>query len=210
MEKIFSKTRIFEGKNEKEIKKILEKIVVIKKKIKKQEFFMLRGDKVIGLMLVIDGKLGALMPKENGEIHKIETFTNGDIVASAFVFSKNNNIPVDLLAEEKSEVVIIDKMELLKLFKENTDILVNFLNEISSKTQFLTTKIWKYINNRTIEEKMRDYIFENSENGVFEIKSITELAEIFNTTRPSLSRVLKKMITKKIIEKTGRNKFRVI
>lgn len=189
-------------------KKILNEIEHSYKFIEKNEIFMFRGEEIDGLILLISGKLGAFMSKDNGDVHKIETLTDNSIVASAFIFGNNNFLPVDLIAESKCKILKINRKNLLKLFTNHNDILVDFLDEISTKTQFLTHKIWKSINNKTIKEKVVDFINEHRTNDLFILPiSIKELSEKFNTTRPSLSRVLKEMIENEEIKKIDKGKY---
>lgn len=206
-----NKIKFFNNRTDLEIKQILNQIKHRYKKIKKDEFFMFRGEKINGLIILINGKLGAFMPKPNGEIHKIETLKSGDIIASAFIFGKNNTLPVDLVSETDCELLEISRDNLLKLFEKNTDILTNFLNEISTKTQFLSNKVWKSVNNRTIREKLIDFILENKKEETFTLTlSIKELAEQLNTTRPSLSRVIKSMLENKELEKIDKKRFKIL
>ncbi len=208
---MLTKVKILRNKTIEELESIFNNIKYKGRKVKKNEYLMFRGQEINGLMILTSGKLGAFMPKENGEIHKIETLTEGNIIASAFIFGENNVIPVDLIAEMECQILEIDRENLLKIFEYDRDILVNFLNDISDKTQFLSNKIWKSINNRTIKDKLKDYILENRKDNTFQIPcSIKELAERFNTTRPSLSRVIREMIERGDIEKIGKNRFKIL
>ena len=44
------------------------------------------------------------MLKDNGDVQKIENLSNGDIIGSAFIFGKDNNLPVDLIVLESEEL----------------------------------------------------------------------------------------------------------
>ncbi|MGL5278718.1 MAG: Crp/Fnr family transcriptional regulator [Cetobacterium sp.] len=202
------KFKLFKEIDEKELDKLFQKIKCEIKQFKKNDILFFRDEKVDGLSIIIKGLLSAEMLKENGDVQKIENLSNGDILGSAFIFGKENNLPVDLIVLEEGELLHIDKNNLLKAFNANEKFLINFLNEISDKTQFLSNKVWKSFNNKTIKEKMLDYILENTQNNKVIFKhSIKELAELFGVSRPSLSRVISEFVEEEILRRDGKNKF---
>lgn len=202
------KFKFFYGIDEKELEKMFQKLKYELKEFKKNDIVFFRDEKIDGLITVIKGLLSAEMLKDNGDVHKIENLSEGDIIGSAFIFGENNNLPVDLIALEDGQFLHIDKKNLLYAFNSNEKFLVNFLNEISDKTQFLSNKVWKSFNNKTIKEKVADYIFENTRDDKVVFKhSIRELAEIFGVSRPSLSRVIGELVENKVLKRDGRNKF---
>jgi CRP-like cAMP-binding protein len=74
-------------------------------------------------------------------------------------------------------------------------VLKNYLNAISSRTQFLSNKI-RFLSFKTIREKLANYILNNikKDSNVFILnQSQTELADFFGVTRPSLARALAEM-----------------
>lgn len=202
------KFKFFYGIDEKELEKMFQKLKYELKEFKKNDIVFFRDEKIDGLITVIKGLLSAEMLKDNGDVHKIENLSEGDIIGSAFIFGESNNLPVDLIALEDGQFLHIDKKNLLYAFNSNEKFLVNFLNEISDKTQFLSNKVWKSFNNKTIKEKVADYIFENTRDDKVVFKhSIRELAEIFGVSRPSLSRVIGELVENKVLKRDGRNKF---
>nr|WP_307775392.1 Crp/Fnr family transcriptional regulator [uncultured Cetobacterium sp.] len=203
--------KLFDGIEKKDKEKLIDKFKIEKIFYKKGEVIFFRNDDLDGMTIIISGKAGAEMLKESGEVKKIEDLFAGDIIASAFIFGDQNFIPVDLVAITDVEVLHINKKNLINLFSDNKKILENFLNDISNKTQFLSKKIWKSFNTKTIKEKIDDYILENSVGEYVEFKhSIKELSEIFEVTRPSLSRVIGEYIEKNRLEKIGRNKYKIL
>ena len=98
----------------------------------------------------------------------------------------------------------------MKLLFSQEQILENFLNEISNKTQLLTTKIWNNFNNKTIKKKFCNYVNRKQEKGEFSIENLGALAEFFGVERPSLSRVLSDLVKDKKLERIGRNRYKVL
>lgn len=197
--------KLFKDVSENEIKNILEKIKYKIIKFDKGETVAFRGDEVEGLYINISGKLYSEMTGDKGDIKKIEDIGEGSIIASAFIFGNNTKFPVDLSSRTESEVFFVEKDEFLKMLHLNQNIMKNILDEISVKAQFLSAKIWHGVNNKTIGEKLADYILKNMREG--EIKftpSLNEVANSFNIARPSLSRVIMEFTEKGILERNGR------
>ena len=210
MIEILKETVVFNGIDEKTIKNILEKNKYEIKKYSPNESIAFRGDEVRGLYIILKGTLTTEMLTEEGNVIKIEELVPSDVIASAFVFGKKNSFPVDLNAKDEAEILFIERKEFLKLLFSQEKILENFLNEISNKTQLLTSKIWNSFNNKTIKKKFCDYVKRNQKNNEFFIENLGALAEFFGVERPSLSRVLSELVKDEKLERIGRNKYKIL
>ena len=210
MIEILKETVVFNGIDEKTIKNILEKTKYEIKKYSPNESIAFRGDEVRGLYIILKGTLTTEMLTEEGNVIKIEELVPSDVIASAFVFGKKNSFPVDLNAKDEAEILFIERKEFLKLLFSEEKILENFLNEISNKTQLLTSKIWNSFNNKTIKKKFCDYVKRNQKNNLFSIQNLGALAEFFGVERPSLSRVLSELVKDEKLERIGRNKYKIL
>lgn len=203
-------TVVFNGIDEKTIKNILEKTKYEIKKYSPNESIAFRGDEVRGLYIILKGTLTTEMLTEEGNVIKIEELVPSDVIASAFVFGKKNSFPVDLNAKDEAEILFIERKEFLKILFSKEKILENFLNEVSNKTQLLTSKIWNSFNNKTIKKKFCDYVKKNQKNNLFSIQNLGALAEYFGVERPSLSRVLSDLVKDEKLERIGRNKYKIL
>ena len=210
MIEILKETVVFNGIDEKTIKNILEKTKYEIKKYSPNESIAFRGDEVRGLYIILKGTLTTEMLTEEGNVIKIEELVPSDVIASAFVFGKKNSFPVDLNAKDEAEILFIERKEFLKILFSKEKILENFLNEVSNKTQLLTSKIWNSFNNKTIKKKFCDYVKKNQKNNLFSIQNLGALAEYFGVERPSLSRVLSDLVKDEKIERIGRNKYKIL
>ena len=210
MIEILKETVVFNGIDEKTIKNILEKNKYEIKKYSPNESIAFRGDEVRGLYIILKGTLTTEMLTEEGNVIKIEELVPSDVIASAFVFGKKNSFPVDLNAKDEAEILFIERKEFLKILFSQEKILENFLNEISNKTQLLTSKIWNSFNNKTIKKKFCDYVKKNQKNNLFSIQNLGALAEYFGVERPSLSRVLSDLVKDEKLERIGRNKYKIL
>ena len=210
MIKTLKETVVFNSMDEKTIKNILEKTKYEMKKYSPNESIAFRGDEVKGLYIILKGTLITEMLTEEGNVIKIEELVPSDVIASAFIFGKKNSFPVDLAAKDEAEILYVERKEFLKLLFSQEKILENFLNEISNKTQLLTSKIWNSFNNKTIKKKFCDYVKKNQKDNLFSIQNLGALAEFFGVERPSLSRVLSDLVKDEKLERIGRNKYKIL
>lgn len=203
-------TLIFNEFDEATITQLLKKIKYTKRKYLRGENVAFRGDKIESLAIIVKGSVETEMLSRDGSVRKIENLKESDILAAAFIFGENNNFPVDIKAVEDVEILYVPKREFLKLLQLDNKILKNFLNEISNKTQLLSFKIWENVNNKTIIEKLNNYLINNSKNNEIIIESVKNLSESFGVARPSLSRALSEYVKEGKLERIGRNKYRIL
>ena len=210
MFKNLNKSTIFKGLNENEISELLNQTNYYTKNFKNEEFVAFRGDKVEAYMLVLEGELVSEMQKVNGKVVKIETLLPYADIAPAFIFGVDNTFPIDLYATKDSKILYIPKNDLINILQKNKIILNNILNSFSNRTQFLSKKLW--LSNKTIEEKLATHILENlDKNNIWHIKkSITDLANIFGVSRPSLSRVIAGLVEEEILERVSNSSFKLL
>ncbi len=203
--------KLFKGMSCEEIKVSLEGIKYKVIKYDKDETVAFRGDEIDGLYINLGGHLVTEMMKASGEVKKIEDIESKQIIASAFIFGEKNRFPVDLVCKDKTELFFLPQKELLSLIMKEEVVLKNFLDEISNKAQFLSMKIWSSFNNKTIQEKLISYIMKNKDKDLIEFKpSLKEVANLFNVARPSLSRVIGEFVDEGLLEKSGRNRYKIV
>lgn len=208
---LIRKTDLFKNLNIEEFEEIIKTCKYKIIEYKKDEYIAFRGDNICGVYINLKGNLVAEMLKNDGNVRKIEELKTGKVIASAFIFGEITRFPVDLVAKTDVEVLFIEKEEVIKLLKNNSKVLTNFLDEISNKAQFLSKNLWESLSNKTINQKLVEFILANEKDNIFLLKqSIKELAEYFNVSRPSLSRVIKFFIEDGIIEKLEKGKYRIL
>lgn len=208
---LIRKTDLFKNLNIEEFEEIIKTCKYKIIEYKKDEYIAFRGDNICGVYINLKGNLVAEMLKNDGNVRKIEELKTGKVIASAFIFGEITRFPVDLVAKTDVEVLFIEKEEVIKLLKNNSKVLTNFLDEISNKAQFLSKNLWESLSNKTINQKLVEFILSNEKDNIFLLKqSVKELAEYFNVSRPSLSRVIKFFIEDGIIEKLEKGKYRIL
>lgn len=199
--KILSDSPIFNGLSEKELSALLKKIHYQKRVYKKNEIVASSDETVSSLLIILSGMVKAEMMDLTGKTIKIEDIEAPKPLAAAFLFGKENKYPVTVTAINAVEILAIPVDEFLVLLQQNKQVLKNYLNSITSRSQFLSKKL-QFLSFRTIKSKMAHYILQNANTELhFELNSTQQqLSELFGVTRPSLARVIREMQDEKLIE----------
>jgi CRP-like cAMP-binding protein len=183
---------IFRGMDGNSIESLFQKKIYRLKKYEKGETIAQSHEECDRLMIVIRGSVRGEMTDFSGKTIKIEDIGVPRPLAAGFIFGSNNRFPVDIIANESSELLIIPKETLVVMMQQNNRVLKNYLDAISSRTQFLSNRI-RFLSFKTIREKIAHYILSRTGEGRDTIvlpQSQTNLADFFGVTRPSLARAL--------------------
>ena len=203
-----TKVSLFKGLNPDKIAKYLTEANFKIKEYKKNEIVFFRGDILKKIIIIVKGTARGEMQKFNGDTIVINQMKAGEVLASAFLFGKNNVFPVDLIALKNSEFLFLDKEKYLDLIQSDKRLLLNFIREISNKSQYLSKRIWFNFTHKTIEEKVLSYIKENAQDDKIKfLPSISALAKKFEVTRPALSREISSLCKRKILKKIENNVY---
>ena len=132
-----TKVSLFKGLNSEEIENYLTKIDFEIKNYKKNETVFFRGDALEKVIIIIGGTAHGEMQKFNGDTIIINQMKSGEVLASAFLFGKDNIFPVDLVTLENSKFLFFSKEKYLNLIQTDKRLLLNFINEISNRSQHL-------------------------------------------------------------------------
>ena len=189
---VLSKSPMFRGISPEEIKDLLSRIGHSVKSFSKGQTIAQREDEVRNLCVIVEGSVKGEMVDFSGKILKVEEMTAPMPIAHAFLFGERNRFPVDVIALEDCKILFVPKSDFMRLMQQNTIILGNYLNAISNRAQFLSSKLW-FLSFKTIKEKIAHYLLNiarsESKTTIVLPKSHQELAEFFGVTRPSLARV---------------------
>jgi len=189
---ILLKAPLFKGLAIDRIVTILSDVSVRVRRFSEGSMIALSGEKVNSLMLVLSGQVKGEMVDYSGKVIKIEDIYPPGALASAFIFGGRNMFPVNVTSVSDTELLIIEKRDLIGLLKRDEIILVNFLDMISNRSQFLSEKI-KFLNFKTIKGKLAQFLLQKAGNDKSEIiLDITQndLAEFFGVARPSIARAI--------------------
>ena len=203
---VLSNSPIFRSLSEEETEAILSEIPFRIRKFQEGSLISQSGETVSSLMIVIKGVLKGEMVDFAGRVIKIEDIPAPGALAAAFIFGTRNSFPVNVTAVTDGELLVIEKGDFLKLLMKNGTILVNFLDMISNRSQFLSEKI-KFLNFKTIRGKLAHYILQRAGNNLSFTLDMTqnELADYFGVARPSVGRVLGELEEEGYIEAKGKH-----
>lgn len=202
-----SNAPLFKGLNGEEIKVIISSVPHQFRKFISGSLISQSGEPVNHLIIVIDGIVKGEMVDYAGRVIKIEDIPAPGALASAFMFGKRNRFPVNVLAVSDGELLLIEKNDFLKLLMRNDIVLVNFLDMISNRSQFLSEKI-KFLNFKTIKGKLAHFILQKAgrdSSAIVTGMTQNDLAEFFGVTRPSVARAMGDLEEEGYVEAKGKH-----
>lgn len=192
---LLSRAPLFKGVSINEIGNILSQTPHRMKKFGAGSLIAQSGETVDKLMVVVRGTVKGEMVDYAGRVIKIEDIPAPGALASAFIFGGRNRFPVNVVAVSETELLLVEKRDFLRLMTKNDSILINFLDMISNRSQFLSEKI-KFLNFKTIKGKLAHMIIQKagSEGKIINLEMTqNDLAEFFGVARPSVARALGEM-----------------
>ena len=207
MLKNLEKCSLFKGLIDSEIENVLENTVYQIKHYKKESLIAQASTAMNCMLLLSEGAVRGEMTDDSGNTIKIEDIEAPNLLAPAFLFGSQNKFPVNIISNSDSTIIRFQKPDFVKLLQSNSLILTSFLDNISSRAQFLSGKL-KIMSFQTIKGKLAHYFIQVSKNiGSDEFlcpKSQNQLAEMYGVARPSLSRALREMNNQGLILSEGK------
>lgn len=204
---ILCEAPFFRGMSSSEVETALTSVPYRVKKFQAGSMISQSGEQVNSLMIVLSGTVKGEMVDYAGRVIKIEDIPAPGVLASAFIFGKKNRFPVNVIAVSDGELFLIDKPDFLRLMMRNDILLVNFLDQISNRSQFLSEKL-KFLNFKTIKGKLAHYILlKTSKESSLVTLDMTQsdLADFFGVARPSVARALGDLEEEGYLEAKGKN-----
>lgn len=187
-------------KSQEEITRIKCTIEHTVKMYKKGEFIARQGDRVMCLYMLTKGRVKTEIVSDSGLALSVEEISAPYPLAAAFLFADDNHFPVDVMALEDCEIILISKSSIEKQMARCPEFLRGFMAFIANRVRFLSERL-KIFSQKGIKAKVAYYILQQDKNGTFELgRSIASLAEYFGVERPSLSRAISEMVRDEIIE----------
>ncbi len=189
---LLAEAPLFRGLSDAEIETILTEVPHRLRRFRAGSLVAQSGEPVNSMMIVTSGIVKGEMVDYAGRVIKIEDIPAPGSLASAFIFGNRNRYPVNVVAVSDGDLLIIEKSEFLRLLKRNEIILVNFLDMISNRSQFLSEKI-KFLNFKTIKGKLAFFILQKAGRDGTSVNigmTQSDLAEFFGVARPSVARAL--------------------
>lgn len=150
----------------------------------------------------LKGLLQGQMVNDAGKLVVIEELTPSRLLAPAFLFAPKNELPVNIIAVEPSEILFISRTDFTEWMQSDKQVLQNFLMLISGRSSFLTDKIM-FLSLKNIKNKIADYLLRHLSSPDASTVKLSdtqqEIADRFGVTRPSLARAFAEMEQEGII-----------
>lgn len=205
---ILRECTLFKGMGNKEISIVLTEHMGRIKSYTGGQLLVQAGEEVRFLHILLKGSVKGEMIDFTGKAVKIEDIDPPRPLAPAFLFGKENTYPVNITAAEDVEVISIPRDRFLIMLQESKQVLVNFINIISSRGQFLSSKI-KFLSFTTIKGKLAQYLLDiSAQTGKDNFAlpySQSQLSELFGVARPSIGRAISELNRDGIIRTEGKN-----
>ena len=202
-----SHTTLFRSIDKIKIEELMDKSIYKVSEIKKDQFVGRSGDAPKGISIVLRGSVRGEMLDFSGKAITIENIESPNLLAPAFLFGKKAHLPVDIIANEATEILFISKVHFVELMQMDGRILSNFLDIVSGRTQFLAEKI-NFLSFKTIREKYLHFILGlQKQNGLKKIvmsQTQGKLSELFGVSRPALAKVISELNEEGVIRTKGK------
>ncbi|MFL0250404.1 Crp/Fnr family transcriptional regulator [Clostridium neuense] len=194
---------LFSKFSDTEINACISSIEYSIKSYSKNEMPAIEDDICSSIGIILNGSVEVQKIYESGKNLTLAALGCGKIFGEVIIFSNKNTYPSTIVSSEKSEIMFIPKESILKLCKENSIFLNNFMTLLSNKILMLNKKV-KTMSFQTIKQKLANYILEEhalQKNMMIKMAySKKQLAEQLGIPRPSLSRELINMRNDELID----------
>ena len=154
----------------------------------------------IGIIQSGDIKITTITMQDHEET--ISYLTKGEIFGNHLIFSSHPYYLGDVICEKKATIIFINKNELIKLLQTNESFLVHYFNEMSNKA-IHTRQQLKMMAHKSLTDRLMYYLFMLSkQQGTKKVKipTITKIAIELSVPRPSLARIIKKLVEDGLIK----------
>lgn len=165
--------------------------------VKNKETIFFEGDECQKIGIVVSGRLSIVSYYSDGKEVIYNILEKGKMFGNNLIFSSEPFYRGDVVADEESKVLLIDKEEFLKAISSNQEILELFLREQSDFSKSLNLKI-KLLTIDSAKERILYYLTINK--NVITYKSITKLAKTLYLSREVVSRTIYKLEKEGLIE----------
>jgi cAMP-binding proteins - catabolite gene activator and regulatory subunit of cAMP-dependent protein kinases len=193
---ILANNPLFRGISPERLSSDFEKISFHTRFYKKGEILAKQGDVCNRLVILTKGSVRGEMIDYSGRLIKVEDIASPRAIAPLFLFGENNRYPVEVTANEATEVIEIPRISVLELFRKNEQFLENYMNLSANYARTLSDKLF-FMSFKTIRQKIASYLLrlysQQQQTHITLDRSQQELSDYFGVSRPSLARELAHM-----------------
>lgn len=202
-----AKCPLFTGMEAAEIERAMEDAGYRLVDYDRHDIYALAGMPYKSVDIVVAGTLVCRMSALSGKQVEVSRLRPGNIVAPAFIFGKNNDMPVSVETDTPVTVLRMQKQAFRQLTMSHEHINENFIRVLSNINIFLTQQI-KVLSLFTVREKVAYLLLERAgeqaSNVIHLHRSRQEIADSFGIQKFSLLRVLSDFAKEGAIKVDGR------
>ena len=174
----------------------LEEISFHTRSYKKGEILAQQGAVCNRLVILTKGSVRGEKIDYSGRLIKVEDTAAPRAIAPLYLFGEENRYPLEVTANEPTEVIEIPKTRVLELFRKNEQFLENYMNLSANYARTLSDKLF-FMSFKTIRQKLASYLLrlykQQQQTHITLDRSQQELSDYFGVSRPSLARELAHM-----------------
>lgn len=201
---------LFEGFSANDIEQMMDSIPYQLIRIDKKEVLLKAGTPYKFADIIISGEIIARMEGPSGKHMQITSKPVGSLLASAFIFGKNNIIPVNMVANKPTTILRMTPGSMQLLLNIDEHFRFNFIQLLSAFCDNLARKV-RMLTLHTVREKVAIYLLDqarqnNSDDFLLQ-KSRQEIADSFAIQKFSLQRCLKEFAADGVIQLNGKQIF---
>lgn len=193
MYEILTNSPFFNGLTAKEIKELLQTVNYKIVEYPVKEIYTLAGMPCKYADFILKGELISRMTGLSGKQVQIDRLKACVLIAPAFIFAKNNAMPVSVETAQHTTIMRMMPSELKHLIDTNERIRMNFIQLLSSIDVFLTQKL-RMLSLFTVREKVAYFLMkaakEQQSRTIKLSNSRQEIADTFGIQKFSLLRCL--------------------
>lgn len=193
MYEILTNSPFFNGLTTKEIKELLQTVNYKIVEYPAKEIYTLAGMPCKYADFILKGELISRMTGLSGKQVQIDRLKACVLIAPAFIFAKNNAMPVSVKTAQHTTIMRMMPSELKHLIDTNERIRMNFIQLLSSIDVFLTQKL-RMLSLFTVREKVAYFLMkaakEQQSRTIKLSNSRQEIADTFGIQKFSLLRCL--------------------
>ena len=193
MYEILTNSPFFNGLTAKEIKELLQTVNYKIVEYPAKEIYTLAGMPCKYADFILKGELISRMTGLSGKQVQIDRLKACVLIAPAFIFAKNNAMPVSVETAQHTTIMRMMPSELKHLIDTNERIRMNFIQLLSSIDVFLTQKL-RMLSLFTVREKVAYFLMkaakEQQSRTIKLSNTRQEIADTFGIQKFSLLRCL--------------------
>lgn len=177
-----------------------EKLLTKKVSLKRDEILFYEGDICHEIGIINKGVISISSFSYQGIEMNYNTLLVGQIFGNNLLFSSEPYFKGNVIAKTSSEVILISKENLLKIFASNEEFLKEYLKIQSDFVKNLNNKI-KILSFNHARDRFLYYL--SSHNNTIKIRSISSLADELNLSREVTSRLISSLKNEGIISRNA-------